>query len=474
MQENRILGSIVLAVIFVGLCSEPSSAQSATAPAPPRYPLPTYEEDWRYLAHDDKPDDRWNPVKFIPITGEGSSWFLSLGGEARATYERFGNQDFGLSAPSPDGYYLQRYLMHADLHAGQRVRVWTEINSSFEAGRVGGPRPVLDKNSLDLHQGFVDTVLYSAGPDAISIRAGRQEIAIGSGRMYSLREGPNVPFSFDGVRLTIHRALWRFDGWAARPVVNRNGVFDDGSHRQFEVWGAYASRVPVKTGSIGIDLYYLGIDRLHARFDQGIGDETRHTIGARAWRAGNWGYDTEAMFQFGRFGAGDIRAWRTVANASRAWPNLKWAPRIDGVVDIASGDKDGSNPDLQTSNALFQSGTYSGRAQLLGPYNSIRLEPTVAFNPVTPVLVSAGWGFYWRQSLHDGLYGIPGNLVVPSNGAPGRFEGSRPTVQLDWQMSRHLSAHVNYIYVFNGHFEEMSVHGTPTMSFISPWVTYRF
>jgi hypothetical protein len=40
--------------------------------------------------------------------------------------------------------------------------------------------------------------------------------------------------------------------------------------------------------------------------------------------------------------------------------------------------------------------------------------------------------------------------------------------------TRHLSAQVNCIYVFNGPFEERSVHATPTMSYVSPWMTYRF
>src|SRR5262249_15383343 len=207
------------------------------------------------------------------------------------------------------------------------------------------------------------------------------------------------------------------------------------------------------------------------------GSATRHATPwaheSGAWW-GEWGYDTEAMYQFGRFGAGDIRAWRGIANGWRTWPTVGWRPRIEGVVDIASGDKNRSDADLQTFNSLFQTGTYSARDQLLGPYNSIRLEPSIVVSPWPTVAVSGGWGFYWRQDLHDGLYGISGNLIVPSNGAPGRFEGSRPTVQVDWQVSRHLSAHVNYIYVFNGHFAETSVHGTSTMSFISPWISYRF
>jgi hypothetical protein len=32
----------------------------------------------------------------------------------------------------------------------------------------------------------------------------------------------------------------------------------------------------------------------------------------------------------------------------------------------------------------------------------------------------------------------------------------------------------DYIYVFNASFEEQSIHATTSMSYISPWLTYRF
>ena len=65
-------------------------------------------------------------------------------------------------------------------------------------------------------------------------------------------------------------------------------------------------------------------------------------------------------------------------------------------------------------------------------------------------------------------------MIVPSNGVTDRYEGSRPTMQIDWQLTRHLSAHVNYIYAFNGRFEQQSFHATPTTSYVSPWMIYRF
>jgi hypothetical protein len=181
----------------------------------------------------------------------------------------------------------------------------------------------------------------------------------------------------------------------------------------------------------------------------------------------------EAMYQFGRFGNGEIQAWRAVAESSHVFQSA-WRSRIGLILDVASGDHDRESANLGTFNALFQSGAYSGRAGLLGPNNSIRLEPSVAFAPDRNVAVSGGWGFYWRESVHDGLYGLSGQLIVPSNGVPGRYEGSRPIAQVDWTLTRHLSAHVNYIFVFNAEFEQRSVHGTPTMTYVTSWITYRF
>jgi hypothetical protein len=90
------------------------------------------------------------------------------------------------------------------------------------------------------------------------------------------------------------------------------------------------------------------------------------------------------------------------------------------------------------------------------------------------VAISGGWGFYWRQSEQDALYGISGNVIVPSNGVPDHYAGSRPIVEIGWSPTPHLSLHLNYIFIFTGAFEERSVHATPTDSYVAPWITYRF
>src|SRR5258708_13767942 len=102
------------------------------------------------------------------------------------------------------------------------------------------------------------------------------------------------------------------------------------------------------------------------------------------------------MLQGGRFGWGGIRAWGSVIEGSHLLANAVWSPRLALVLDAASGDKNPADPNLQTFNAMFQSGLYSGRPQLLGPSNSIRFEPSVPLAPARHGLFSAGLVFYLR------------------------------------------------------------------------------
>jgi len=235
----RISQALVLLVVIAGANRMIGQEKPASLPRP-LYPLPRYEEDWSLLSDPAKRDDSWDPIKFIPLN-EDRNVFLSLGGEMRETYERFHNTNFGLSPDDPDGYLLQRYLFHVDFHAGQRFRFFGELNSSLEDGRTGGPRP-LDEDKLDVHQGFVDfVVLKPRENSSLTLRIGRQEMAFGSGRMVDLREGPNVPLSFDGLRLSWKSPAWHFDAFATRPVQNEPGIFDDPPQHDFAFWGLYAT-----------------------------------------------------------------------------------------------------------------------------------------------------------------------------------------------------------------------------------------
>jgi Alginate export len=458
--------------IVVGLCSIGAAGQQSSSTAPPAYLVPRYDEDWTPLKDPSRRREFWDSIKYIPI-GSRDGWYASVGGEARETYERFHNPDFGDSPQDPNGYWLQRLLVHGDLHFGPSVRIFADVVSGLEFGRNGGPRPFVDRDKLDLHQAFIDFRLAPHSPRSPVLRVGRQEIGFGSSRMVAFREGTNVSSSFDGARLTWLLEKWTMDAFATKPVATTPGIFDDKPQHSNTFWGLYSTRRLSTPSSTSVDLYYLGLDRKSARFDQGVAREIRHTLGARFWgHQKAWNYDDESMFQFGEFGGGEIRAWRVATDTSYTFASATWRPAPGFVADVASGDHDPNQPDLQTFNALFQSGVYSGKAGILGPANEIRLEPYCNLHLSERISTSAGWGFFWRESLGDGLYDIAGNLRRSGRLNQARYQGNRAISGLKWQVDRHLSMEMQYMYVFNGPFTRPS--STASLSYVGVWGTYRF
>ena len=176
---------------------------SGSSPTPPAYKQLRYDEDYGYLRDPVAHSDPFDAIKFVPLGAEGDR-YLSLGGEIRQRYEYFHNPVWGQEENDPNGYWLQRYMLHTDLHLGNRVRFFGQIKSGIELGREGGPRGA-DEDKLDLHQAFVDVRGWSDVNGGLTLRVGRQEIGLGSSRLVSFREGPNVRQGFDGVRLAWRR-----------------------------------------------------------------------------------------------------------------------------------------------------------------------------------------------------------------------------------------------------------------------------
>jgi len=160
-------------------------------------------------------------------------------------------------------------------------------------------------------------------------------------------------------------------------------------------------------------VYYLGLARDAAHFDHRHRERNTPTpSAARVWHQGAWAYDAEAMFQVGRFGSGDIRAWRSVIEGSHLLADAV-CRRVLGLVSTPrAATKNQADPNLQTFNAMFQSGTYSGRAQLLGPSNSIRFRAIVTL-ALARQCSSPPDGVYCGRALTTRSTGISGQVIVP-------------------------------------------------------------
>lgn len=357
-----------------------------------------------------------SPTTEIPLPIlEGAR--VSFGGQIRQRYEYINNPLWGGSAQDSDGYWLQRYLLNADLHLNETVRTLVELKGGLVNDRLGTPRPT-DEDELDLHQAFTDARWRSAD-QTVTLRAGRQELAFGSSRLVSYREGPNVRLSFDSVRATIEGPDWRTDAFAAAPVETNPGIFDDDFERGQRLWGVYAVLPSLWFDCGKLDLYYLGFRQTDANFNQGSAREERHSFGIRVWgRREAWDYNFEFVYQFGDYGTDRISAWTAASDTGYTWEDLPWKPRLGFKANISSGDRDPLDTDLQTFNPLFPRGAYFGESGLIGPATLIDLHPSLDLNPHSTVTLTIDADFFWRASTDDGLYGRAGSLV--RSGQPPR------------------------------------------------------
>jgi len=103
-----------------------SFAQTLAPPGPPSYQMLRFEEDYSYLRDPDLRGDLWDPLKFVALN-DVATWYLSLGGEARERYEYFHNANWGGEPQDGNGYVLQRFMVHADLHLGEQVRFFVQL-----------------------------------------------------------------------------------------------------------------------------------------------------------------------------------------------------------------------------------------------------------------------------------------------------------------------------------------------------------
>jgi hypothetical protein len=422
--------------------SEPGTSSPTFSEAwqPPRLTTTRYDEHYEQLADPAARDDHWTePFKYIPIGDDGA--YLTTGIELRARNEAFRNNAWEASSSADDGYLWLRAVPYADLHVG-RVRGFVQPIAAYAVGVASGPGPI-DQTRVDLLQSFADVRLGEAetgrtDATGVTLRAGRQMLSLGSERLIGTRYGVNVPLAFDGFR-----SLVSFDGAllnliALRPVQSGPGTFDDRRSRARSLYGAYLTMPKVGLSS-GLDLYWLGYENEAARFGGILGNEERHSIGARFFgKSAGWRWNVEGVYQFGDFADGKISAWTVGSEVGYALSGVPLTPDFTLRFNVISGDKRAGDHRLGTFNALFPRGKYFGELSPVGPTNIVNLNPSMSFTLSETVSAAVAGMAYWRYSRGDGVYDVPGNLIRAPGNATARFIGKQVEATLSWQATTEL------------------------------------
>jgi hypothetical protein len=392
-----------------------------------------YDEDWSVIRAE--PRSGWRSAKYIPIDGDGVI-YLTLGAEARARVEAFDNNRWGDPPTPDDGYLWLRLMPHVDVHVGP-VRLFVQGIAAYARGVGGGNGPV-DRTGIDLLQGFADVRVPAGKHASVTLRGGRQLLALGSERLVGTRYGPNVPQAFDGATARFQAHGVDILGLALRPVQIGQSSLDDRTSTLRRLDGIYLTTHPLS--GTGIELYWLQYRNKRARFSEIDGQERRETVGTRLYgQRGSFGWNWEAMLQRGAFGSQRIRAWSVATETAFRLEGLQWQPKLRIRANIASGDGSAHDRKVGTFNALFPKGKYFGELSPIGPVNLINVNPDVEFSMSKTVSVGLMASRYWRQRRADGVYDLPGELIRAAGTIKARHIGDQAEVTAEWHPSQILS-----------------------------------
>ena len=455
--------------------SAPAVESACSGPAP-AFTQMTYDEDNRYFGNPNCRTGFLDRLKYIPLRGDNEDYYISFGVFIRDRGEYFSHFDLG-SAPDGNAYLMQRYFVHTDVHLGERFRFFGELASSLETGRNGGPRSGLDEKQVYVHQGFFDIGLWQSGKDSLTLRAGRQEFALGSENFVSTRDGRNIRRSLTGFRLTWVKGDWTIDTFAMRPTLDNPGNFNDPPNHASSFWGAYAVRPFAFLPEGNVDLYYFGLDLQKVHFDgkAGSGREQRETVGTRLWgKTEHWDYNDEFTYQWGWFGpTDDIRAWGISTETAYRIDSNFLRPRFALRAMSFSGDQNPASGTVGTFNSIFEKGPYFTYAEVFARRNLVALQPYVELHLTKTLTFMPNPAFFWRESPRDGLYTVGNAVVITGQKSDARYIASQVSAQIRWKMNRNMTWFTEYAHFFPGEFLKQSTPGS-NMNFWTGWLDIRY
>jgi Alginate export len=442
---------------------------------PPLSPFPRYE-DWSFLRDPSLRVDPYDRLKFIPLNESGTN-YLTFGLESRTEFQYLSNNNWGAGPQNP-GVVLVRLMPDIDLRLGDHARVF--VTPFFDQFTGPYPRPEIDKDIADGHEGFVEFGSNLHDPHPVwDVILGRQEVVLGTGRLLDDNEGVNVRSAFDGFRVGYDKPKGRIDLLAIKPVEINPGAWDDIPNPAITLFGLYASNLYWSSQFI-TDIYFLDYDSKSATYGKQTAREQRRMIGWRYFnrlpgeppRAG-FDYNGEAGFQWGSFGNRSIRAWGTGGNIGWTLSDPMWRVRFGLQADALSGDNGQPNT-LGTFNALFPRGAYFGpKFALIGPANLLSVQPQLWFHPVLNVTGDLCWIWFWRENTNDALYSFENVPLRPANPNGARYIGSQLNLEIRWAISEHFLAALNLAGSMAGTFLQQSPPSKGIL-FVNIGLTYRF
>jgi hypothetical protein len=456
-------------------------AEKAPTYGYPRFsicPFPFFDTDWRYV---DKPGADVDFLEKMHRIHIGDDWLFATGGEFR---NRYANEYNARLSGKNNEYDLTRLRVYGDLWYKNAFRVYVEFISA-QTFWQDLPPLIIDRDYADLLNAFVDIKVFEDCDAPWYVRAGRQQMLLGSQRLISPLDWANTMRTFDGVRAFRHSEKLDIDAFWTRVVIPNASKFDTSDPQQ-NFAGAWMEYRPTKTQALDLYYLYLANNDLYLpalKVPAPVGQlpqapYTVHTFGYRY--AGNMErnknilFDSENMLQFGRssFQNSDIVAGSTSTGLGYNFSRAPMNPTVWAYFDYATGSTDvNKGQQFSTFNQLYPFGHYYfGWLDYVGRDNIEDLNFHLYLYPTNWITLNAQYHIFALASARDALYNAGGAILRQDpSGKAGRSIGS----EMDFIVNFHLSKRQDLLFAYGHLFEGAFLRNTGPLNVAeSVWLMY--
>ena len=376
------------------------------------------------------------------------SW-LGLAGQIRGRLEIPGGSDFTTASYEP--YLLTRLRLGVTIRPARWLMFFGEAQDTHALG-YGGTPPATMQNPLDLRQAYVE--LNSGGQRGFLLRAGRQEMAIGSSRLLSIGPHSNTSKSFDEVRTAAYFPGVRLE-WMAGSLVQTDGTRFD-RHKPGEHFYASYNTFSSLVKKTSIEPYFIARTTRNTTGELGQrGDAVVYTAGMR-WTGtvrGVIDYSAEMIRQWGSWGSDRVQAHGGTYTLGWRISQSGWKPRISSDYSFGSGDRnprDGVRGGLDTiygANQPFFS--YTGLVSWRN-IKTVRGGADVQAGKVLALALS--YRDYWLGTVQDAWYNASNTQIFLNRKATSGHVGHGPEVQATLPLGRYGQATIALAAIVPGEY----------------------
>ncbi len=353
--------------------------------------------------------------------------------------------------PGSDGYALTRFRL------GTLIRpvAWLKVYAELQDARVFGQAPPLgppNQSTWDLRRAYVD--VGDVEESRVAIRAGRQDLNFGYGRLVGTSYWRNASRGFDAALLTVRWDWLSVRAFSASQVVaSINGLsHHEQGNKLHGIYGGLKNRIPNSV----IEPYVFWRVAPRVRTESGApGKLDEKVAGMRL--AGAWSrldYDAEITGETGQAGHDEIRAWAWSAIAGYTLASVPLRPRLFVEYDFASGDHNPTDGRRGTFDQLYPNiHAHHGLADQVGWQNlkEVRAGARVSVRRNwTASMIFSDWRL---ADARDAFYTASGAVFARDpEGRSGTHIGTEWDLETSWRLNRDLELGAGVGYVRPGRF----------------------